>query len=83
MSILARIHANGGDIVRDEWRFSLKRGRLSAAALTWLRARWFDACCEAWPALGEWQERAAIREYEGGQSRAEAERDAYQEVAGC
>lgn len=81
MSILSRIHANGGDIVRDEWRFSLKRGRLSTAALAWLRLRWFEACCEAWPALGTWVERAAIREFDGGESRADAERNAYAEVS--
>lgn len=83
MSILARIKANGGDIIRDEWRFTLKRGRLSTQALAWLRPRWFEASCEAWPALGDWVERAAIREFDGGQSRADAERSAYEEVTGC
>ena len=83
MSILARIHANGGDVVRTEWRFALKRGRLSAEALAWLKGRWFDACCEAWPPLGAWLERAAIREFDGGESRPDAERAAYEEVAGC
>lgn len=83
MSILARIRANGGDIIRTEWRFSLKRGRLTAEALAWLRARWRDACHEVWPLFDTWDERAAIREFEGGQSRREAERDAYLEVAGC
>lgn len=83
MSILARIHANGGDIIRTEWRFALKRGRLSPEALAWLKGRWFDACCEAWPMLGAWLERAAIREFDGGQSRAEAERAAYEEVSSC
>ena len=35
-----------------------------------------------WPAdaLAEWEERAAIREYDGGQRRADAERDAEAEV---
>jgi hypothetical protein len=80
MSILARIRANGGDVIRDEWRFSLKRGRLSPEAVAWLKSRWSDACAEAWPLLGEWEERAAIREFDGGQSRADAERAAYAEV---
>lgn len=83
MSILARIRANGGDVVRQEWRFRLQPGRLSTEALGWLRARWREACREAWPALDDWEERAAIREYEGGLSRAEAERAAYREVVGC
>lgn len=85
MSILARIQAQGGDIVQDEWRFSLKPGRLTPEALTWLRARmrWFFACCEVWPAYAEWLERAAIREFEGGMSRADAERAAYGDIVGC
>lgn len=83
MSILTRIRAHGGDIIRSEWRFSLKRGRLSAEALAWLRKRWLDACAEAWPAFGEWLERAAIREYDGGQERPNAEIDAYAEVTEC
>lgn len=85
MSILDRIRAQGGDIIRDEWRFTLKRGRLSAEALTWMRSRmrWFAACCEVWPAYADWLERAAICEFDGGMSRAEAERAAYAEVSGC
>lgn len=83
MSILARIRANGGDIIRSEWRFSLKRGRLTQQAIDWIRRLWFEACAEVWPVLGEWAERAAIREYDGGQDRADAERLAYAEVAEC
>lgn len=83
MSILARIHAHGGQIVRSEWRFTLKPGRLTPDALSWLKKHWRAACAEAWPALDLWEERAAIREYMGGQSRAEAEASAYAEVAGC
>ena len=47
MSILARIKAQGGDIIRDEWRFRLKPGRLTPEAVAWLkvRLRWFTACC--------------------------------------
>ncbi len=85
MSILARIQAAGGDIVQDEWRFTLKRGRLSAEALAWLkvRMRWFIACCEVWPLYDVWAERAAILEYSGGQARDDAERNAYREVTRC
>lgn len=83
MSILARIQANGGDVIRDQWRFQLKPGRLSAEALAWLRPRWREACLEAWPLLDTWEERAAIREYDGGFTRAEAELGAFAEVAGC
>ena len=47
-----------------------------------------DACIDLSKTLGldpealfeEWSERAAIREYEGGQSRADAERDAFDDV---
>lgn len=83
MSILSRIEANGGAVIRDEWRFSLRRGRLTSEALMWLRARWSQACLEAWPPLDTFEERAAIMEYDGGMPREEAERAAYREVAGC
>lgn len=81
--ILARIQANGGDVVRQEWRFTLRRGRLTADAIAWVRARWIEVCREVWPAFDLWQERAAIMEFDGGMARAEAERRAYQEVCGC
>lgn len=81
--ILNRVRAHGGDVVRQEWRFSLKRGRLPAEAVAWVRAHWEAACHEAWPRLGAWEERAAIMEYDGGLPRADAERLAYAEVAGC
>lgn len=83
MSILARIRANGGDVIRDEWRISLRPGRLSAEAIEWVRSRWGEVCAEVWPDFPRWEERAAIREYDGEQTRNEAERDAYLEVAGC
>ena len=81
--ILDRIRAHGGDVVRQEWRLALRRGRLTADAIGWIKARWFDVCCEAWPQFGEWLERAAIMEFDGGWPRAEAERAAYLEVTGC
>lgn len=83
MSILARIRANGGDVVRSGWRLSLKRGRLSNDAVAWLRRHWLDACAEAWPLFGQWLERAAIREFDGGMSRPDAEQFAFNEVTEC
>lgn len=83
MSILARIRAKGGDVIRDGHRFRLRRGRLDDAAVAWIAARWRDVCREAWPAFDDWEERAAIREYDGGQPRAEAEAAACREVAAC
>ncbi|MGV6875903.1 hypothetical protein ACUSIJ_24860 [Pseudochelatococcus sp. B33] len=83
MSILARIRANGGDVIRDEWRFSLKPGRLKPDAIAWIKAHWIEVCVEAWPAFGAFEERAAIREFDGGQARADAERSAYDEVTAC
>lgn len=85
MSILARIQAQGGDIIRDEWRFRLRPGRLTPDAIAWLKGgmRWFAACCEVWPSYPEWTERSAVREFEGGMPRRDAEREAYGEVMGC
>lgn len=83
MSILARIKANGGDVVRDEWRIALRPGRLTPEALVWVRSRWNEVRREAWPQFDEFEERAAIREYDGGMSRHDAERAAYGEVSQC
>lgn len=80
MSILARIHAQGGEVIRDQWRFSLRRGRLTDAAVAWLRSRWRHVCAEAWPDYDRWAERAAIKEFMGGMDRATAEAEAYSEV---
>lgn len=83
MSILARIRAHGGDVVRAEWRFTLRPGRMTPAAIAWVRAHLWEVQCEVWPDFDAWNERAAVREFDGGQPRAEAERDAYEEVMGC
>lgn len=82
MSILDRIRANGGEVIRDGWRLRLRRGRLTDAALKWLREPKVkdQLMREVWPAYDDWQERAAIREFDGGQPREDAERDAYEEV---
>lgn len=83
MSIIVRIRVHGGDVVRDEWRFRLRPGRMTQAAIAWVRARLWEVQREAWPEFDAWNERAAIREFDGGQARADAERDAYEEVMGC
>lgn len=83
MSILDRILANGGEVIRDEWRFILRPGRMTPAALDWVRDHWRDVCCDVWPEYDDWEERAAIREYDGNQPRQEAECAAYAEVTKC
>jgi hypothetical protein len=83
MSIVARIRAQGGEVVRDGWRFSLRRGRLTDAHVAWLRARWPAVCAEVWPEFDAFEERAAIRQFCGGQTREQAEGAAYLEVTGC
>lgn len=82
MAILDRIRANGGDVIRDEWRMILRPGRLKPHALEWLKKPEVRAAIhrEIWAGVDDWHERAAIREFDGGQDRAEAERDAYEEV---
>ena len=83
MSILARIRAHGGEVIRTEWRITLRKGRLSAAALEWIAGRRPELMREVWPEFDDWNERAAIREYCGGMSRAEAEAAAYGDVTKC
>lgn len=84
MSILARIRDNGGDVIRDEWRITLKKGRLTAPALEWIAKHKAALMAEVWPLFWVFEERAAIMEFDGGLSRAEAERAAYAEVmAAC
>lgn len=82
MPIIERIQAKGGDVVRDKWRISLKRGRLKDADIAWLKKRWPDVCREAWESLDAWEERAAIMEFDAGRPRAEAEAAAYEDIAG-
>lgn len=85
MTILVRIRAQGGDVIREEWRVRIRRGRLTDAALEWLREpRVKDVLMrEVWPQWDDWNERAAIREFDGGQDRSTAESDAYREVMQC
>lgn len=83
--ILDRIRAQGGEVIRSEWRLTIRRGRLSDEALAWLREprRRMALLLEVWPEADVFEERAAIREFDGGQDRDVAEREAYREVAGC
>lgn len=83
MSILAQLRARGGDVIRDEWRFTLRRGDLTPAAVEWIKRRHRDLCIEAWPQFDAWEERAAIMEFDAGMTRAEAARAAYDEVPKC
>lgn len=82
MSILARIRAHGGDVTRNGFRFSLRQGRLTQDGVAWVKANLDAVKREAWPAFDDWQERAAIMEFEGGMSREQAELAAYQCVEG-
>jgi hypothetical protein len=85
VSILARIRAHDGEVIRDEWRLTIRRGRLTDAAMAWLREPRRKAALlrEVWPEADVWEERAAIREFDAGQDRATAEREAFREVMGC
>lgn len=78
--IIDRIRAHGAEVIRDGWRFSLRRGRLTGEALAWLRDNWTAVRAEVWPEFDAWAERAAIREFDAGEPREEAEAEAYREV---
>ena len=82
MSILARIRAHGGDLIRDGYKFRLRKGRLTPDNLKWITEHIDQAKREIWPLYDEWEERAAIMEYDGGFSRESAERAAYVCVGG-
>jgi len=83
VSVLARIRAHGGDAVRDGFRLKLKRGRLSPDAIAWLQQPEIRDRLhrEVWPEVDDWHERAAIREFDGGQEQSVADQMAYEEVA--
>ena len=78
--ILDRIREHGGEAIRDEWRISLRRGRLSNDAVAWITANRSRLMREVWPEYDDFEERAAIREYCGGVARPDAEAGAYAEV---
>lgn len=79
MSIVARIRAHGGEVIRDRWHLRLRRGRLTDEALAWLRLERVRAAVmrEVWPEADAFEERAAIMEFDGGLTRPEAEEAAY------
>jgi hypothetical protein len=78
--LLDRIRAYGGEAIRDRWTVTIRRGRLDDAALEWLRENKPRLMREVWPEFDDWNERAAIMEYDGGMDRAEAEAAAYDDV---
>lgn len=80
MSILDRIRANGGEVIRDGFTFRLRAGRLSSDAIAWVKEHKAEVMQEIWPEYDDFEERAAIREFDGGQSREDAEAAAYDEV---
>jgi len=83
VSILSRIRANGGEVIRDRWQIRLRRGRLTDDAVKWVAERKRDLMREVWPLFDDWEERAAIREFDGEQAQEDAEASAYLEVSGC
>ena len=80
MAILDRIRAHGGEVIRDKWNITLRKGRMTPDALAWVKDHRSDLMREVWPEFDDFEERAAIREFDGGMSRADAEAAAYAEV---
>lgn len=80
MSIVARIKANGGSVRLDGHRLRITTGKLPPAAVAWIARNKRELMREVWPGFDDFEERAAIREYDGGQERAHAETQAYAEV---
>lgn len=78
MTPLAFIRSHGGDVVRKGYQFRLRPGRMDAAAIARVKAHMEAVKAEVWPAYADWQERAAIMEFDGGLSREEAERAAFE-----
>lgn len=78
MSILARIRAHGGDVIRDGYAFRFRTGRMEPTAVAWVKANIDAVKREVWPEFDAWEERAAIMEFDGGMSREDAERAAYE-----
>lgn len=80
MSIIDRIRANGGEVIRDGWTINLRKGRLTDDQVAWIARNKSALMLGIWPEYDAFEERAAIREFCGGQTRAEAEAAAYREV---
>lgn len=79
-AIIDRIRANGGEVIRDKWNITLRKGRLTPEALAWVKDHRADLMREVWPKFDDFEERAAIREFDGGMKRVDAEAAAYAEV---
>lgn len=78
MTPLAFIRSHGGDVVRKGHVFRLRPGRMDAATIARVQRHIEAIKSEVWPGYEDWQERAAIMEFDGGLSREDAERAAYQ-----
>lgn len=83
MDILQHIRAQGGEVIREGWNVALRKGRMTSEAIAWVRARKTDLMREIWPEFDEFEERAAIMEFDGGMTRADAEAAAYAGVMKC
>jgi hypothetical protein len=80
MAIIDRIRAHGGEVIRNRWTITLRKGRMTPAALVWVKDHRADLMREVWPEFDDFEERAAIREFDGGIGRSDAEAAAYDEV---
>lgn len=80
MAILDRIRAHGGEVIRGKWNITLRKGRMTPEALAWVKDHRANLMREVWPEFDDFEERAAIREFDGGMNRADAEAAAYAEV---
>lgn len=80
MSILDRIRAHGGEVIRDGWKIRLRTGRLDQKAVAWIGQRKDALMQEVWPEYDAWAERAAVMEFDAGMSRSDAEAAAYSDV---
>lgn len=78
MTPLSFIRSHGGNVIRDGFQFRLRPGRMNAAQIERLKPHMEAIKADVWPAYADWQERAAIMEFDGGLSRQEAERAAYE-----
>ncbi len=83
MSITERIRARGGEVIRDGWRLQIRRGRLNDEAMAWVREHRAQIMRETWGEYDDWEERAAIMEYDGGLPRDAANDAAYRRVMQC
>ena len=75
--IIDRIRANGGDLIRNGYAFTLRRGRLTDEQVEWVKSRIDEVKLEVWPKYVEWVERVAIIRHDRGLTLADAQADAY------